>query len=80
MFFNKKKKYDKEAPTKELIFDVEEKTHLKEKTDSENCIWVEKRPFSMHSTTGSGGSYMHIYRQNRRWDRDQEWYRKKKEG
>ena len=80
MFFTKKKKYDLEAPRKELQVEKGSLIHLKEKTDDDKHIWVEKTAFKMHSTTGMGGSYMHLYKQKRRWDRDQQWYVSKREG
>ncbi len=70
----KKRRIDVEMPQGTIRFDPETKPHLQEKPDDPDAVWVEKHEFKVHSTTGSGGVDLHLYRKEKRWERNEEWY------
>ena len=72
--YAKKRGIDIEMPAQTIIGSIEEKHHMLIKPEKEGAVWVEKLPFKLNSTMGSGGADLHVYRKEKRWERNEQWY------
>ncbi len=70
----KKRKYDTETPDEIIVVDGQSTLNATGNLDPSRGVWVEKIEQAINSTTGSGGSDLHILRKQRRWERNEEWY------